>query len=270
MYTSLLSVPLRFLFNRRRFLLIAGSNLKNSLTKSQSPHLSTPENSFFLRKLTGFVPHFSIFNRTLSCTICSSLHLSLMLSSKFSLGSTAPFGHPSSNFFIHSLSLYEFCTRHNSRRRSLFMLVLSHSDTHFINRHMVGCGCHERGVQSRSSQECMVWCECPEILIQRCITVLFLSHFSRYPTQLWFWWLSYLNHSFQLVSIHYSVHQSDPPRIHQSCYQELFISTSDRRQGHLQRNISCCRSNKACEFIASTVYKIHSLTKPKTLTAPKR
>ena len=36
-----------------------------------------------------------------------------------------------------------FSPRHNFRRRSLFMRVLSHSDTHHLNRHMVGCGCHE-------------------------------------------------------------------------------------------------------------------------------
>ena len=41
--------------------------------------------------------------------------------------------------------------RHNSMWRSLFMLVLSHSDTHYLNRHMVGCGCHERSGQSPSS-----------------------------------------------------------------------------------------------------------------------
>ena len=41
-----------------------------------------------------------------------------------------------------SLSLFH-SPRHNSRRRSLLMLVLSHSDTHYLNRHMVGCGYHE-------------------------------------------------------------------------------------------------------------------------------
>ena len=29
------------------------------------------------------------------------------------------------------------------RWRSLLMLVLSHSDTHNLSRHIVGCGCHE-------------------------------------------------------------------------------------------------------------------------------
>ena len=133
--------------------------------------------------------------------------------------------------------------RHNSRGRPLFMRVLSHSDSHHLNRHMVGCGCHE-------------------IMIHRCITVLFLSNFSLKSTQLWFWWMSYSNHSFQLISIQYSVHQS--------CYQEPFISTSNRRQAHTQSRIFCCHSSKACEFIASAVYKIHSSSKSKVLAVPKR
>ena len=45
--------------------------------------------------------------------------------------------------------------RHQSRRRSLLMLVLPHSDTHYLNGHMVGCGCHQRSDQSRSSQAYM-------------------------------------------------------------------------------------------------------------------
>ena len=49
------------------------------------------------------------------------------------------------------ISLY-CCPRHNSSSRSLLMLVLSHSDTHYLNRHMVRCGCQERSDQSRSSQ----------------------------------------------------------------------------------------------------------------------
>ena len=72
------------------------------------------------------------------------------------------FSHSASQCLMH-LSL--FCPRHNYRRRSLFMRVLSHSDTYYLNRHMVGCGCHD-------------------ILIQRCITVLFLANFSLYPSQL--------------------------------------------------------------------------------------
>ena len=121
--------------------------------------------------------------------------------------------------------------RHDTRRRSLLMLVLSHSNTHHLNRHMVGCGCHE-------------------ILIERCITALFLSNSSMHLIQLWFWWLSYSDHSFQLISIRWSVHHSDPPRNHQPCYQKLFILTFDRSQAHLQKPISCFHSSKAHTFIA--------------------
>ena len=41
------------------------------------------------------------------------------------------------------LQISTFCPEHNTRIRSLLMLVLSHSDTRHLNRHMVGCGCHE-------------------------------------------------------------------------------------------------------------------------------
>ena len=60
------------------------------------------------------------------------------------------------------------------------MLVLSHSDTHYLNRNMAWCGCHD-------------------ILIQRPITILCLANFSLYSTQLWLWWLSYSNHHFSLL-----------------------------------------------------------------------
>ena len=141
--------------------------------------------------------------------------------------STPPFRRPSaSTDFLHSLTPPHYAYRISlrsaqgttPRRRSLFMLVLTHSDTHHLNRHMVGCGCHE-------------------ILIQRFITVLLLSNFSLYPIQLSFWRLSYSNHSFQLISIHYSVHHPDPLRNHQSCYQESFSSAFNRRQAHTQRHI---------------------------------
>ena len=33
--------------------------------------------------------------------------------------------------------------RHNTRRRSLFMRVLSYSDTHNLNGYIAGCGCHK-------------------------------------------------------------------------------------------------------------------------------
>ena len=57
-------------------------------------------------------------------------------------------GLPRTPSFSHSASLSLCisdccCPKQNSRRRSLSMLVLCHSDTHHLNRHMVGCGCHE-------------------------------------------------------------------------------------------------------------------------------
>ena len=57
--------------------------------------------------------------------------------------------------FSHSAC---YCPRYNSLGLSLLMRVLSHSDTHHLNRYMVWCGCHE-------------------ILILCCNTVLFLSKF---------------------------------------------------------------------------------------------
>ena len=104
---------------------------------------NSSDKSLFLRKLTGFVPQLWIFDRTLSCFVCSSLHLCLSSSvAQFQLVPLHPWvGLPRISSF--TLSLSPFCPRHNSRRRSLFMRVLSHSDTHHLNRHMVGCGCHE-------------------------------------------------------------------------------------------------------------------------------
>ena len=96
------------------------------------------ESSFFQWKMTRFSRHFSAAAQAVCYLAYSSLHLCLSVS-----------------------------PRHNFRRRSLSMLVLSHSDTHYLNRHMVGCGCHE-------------------ILIQRCIPVICLSSFSLYSIQLWF------------------------------------------------------------------------------------
>ena len=130
--------------------------------------------------------------------IISASHAQFQSSTWFHCALWSALGLPRISSF--TLSLYAFCPRHKSRRRSLFMRVLSHSDTHYLDRHMVECGCHE-------------------ILTQRCITVPFLSDFSLHPIQLWFLWLSYSNHSFQLISIQYSVRQS-------SC-KKPFISASN-------------------------------------------
>ena len=70
--------------------------------------------------------------------------------------------------FIETLLSLFHSPRHDSRRRSRLMLVLSHSDTHHLNRHMIGCGCHDRSEQSCSSQRYMAWCGCHEILIALC------------------------------------------------------------------------------------------------------
>ena len=148
------------------------------------------------------------------------------------------------------LSLFH-SPRHNSRRLSLFMRVVSHSDTHHLNRHMVGCGCHE-------------------ILIQPCITVVLLPNFSLYPIRLSFWWLSDSIHWFQLISIQCSVHHSDSARNHQSCNQKTFISTTNGRQAHFQRYIFCWDLNIACELIASAVYKIYWFSRSKALAVPER
>ena len=151
--------------------------------------------------------HFAVLSIRLLISVShSQLHYALW----------SAFGLPQEfNLSLCLLYLYlSVSPRHNSRRRSLFMRVLSHSVTHYLNRHMVGCGCHE-------------------ILIQPCIMVLFLSNFSLCSVQLWFWWLSFANHSFQLISIQYTVHHSDPPRNHQSCNQELFILASNWRQAYI-------------------------------------
>ena len=81
------------------------------------------------------------------------------------------FGLPRHPSFSHSTSLClpylsPFCSRHNWRRRSLLMRVLSHSDTHYLNRHMARCGCHE-------------------ILIPRSFYVRFVTRFCH------FWWTPY-------------------------------------------------------------------------------
>ena len=95
----------------------------------------------------------------LPVNLCISVPNPLLL---YFFGSTIPFGRPSASLkrvpsfpgsaSLCLLHLYLFCARYNFRRRSLSMLVLSHSDTHNLNRHIGWCGCHERSDQSRSSQ----------------------------------------------------------------------------------------------------------------------
>ena len=118
--------------------------------------------------------HMFKFNAVLSVHPCISFLFPRFLSF---LGSTVPLSRPSDSLeFFHSLIPPHYaccisaccCWEHNSRRRSLLMRVLSDSDTHHLNRHMVGYGCQKRSDQSRRSQEYMVCCECHEILIVRC------------------------------------------------------------------------------------------------------
>ena len=106
-------------------LLVCGSELKNASTKWQSPWRIGQLNRRIILPctMTWFALQWWSFAQTLGYFTCAFLSL------------------------FHS-------ARHDSRRRSLLMLVLSHSDTHYLNRHMAWCGCHE-------------------ILIQPCIIVLF-------------------------------------------------------------------------------------------------
>ena len=225
-------------------------NLKNSSTKWQYPRQNSRDKSFFLRKLTGFVPQFWIFDHTLCCVVCSSLHLCLSCSvAQFQSSIWFHFSLPR----IVSFTLFTRSVQDTTPEGvlSLNAGALSLWHTHYLNGYMVWCGCHE-------------------ILIPCSTTVLFSSNFALHPIQLCFWWLSYSDHSFQLISIQLNVHHSDPPRNHQSCYQEPFILTANWRQTHIQSYFSCYHSKKACEFIASTVYKIHSSAKSKALAIPER
>ena len=132
---------------------------------------SRTESSFFSYKLTCLSAQFSASVQTPRCLVCSSVHLCLSSSVAqfpwFHCALWSAFGFPRILSLSHSASLYLlhlslFYPIHNTRRRSLSMLVLSHAGTHYLNRHMAWCGCHD-------------------ILIERFILVLFLSDFSLYP-----------------------------------------------------------------------------------------
>ena len=111
------------------------------------------EESFFPCQLTRLSAPFLAFAPTRVWCVCSSL---LRLHS-----STTPFGRPSTSLDL----LHSFTPPHYSCRTSVLMRVLSQSDTNYLNGDMVGCGCHERSDQSRSSQGVYgVW-GCREILI---------------------------------------------------------------------------------------------------------
>ena len=143
----------------------AASQIEEFLQKVVISFENRSESSFFQWKMTWFShrsPHLLILFAVLS------IHLLISVSR------------------VHSspcmLYLSLFRQSHNSLWDPLQMRVLSYSNSHYLNRHMAWCGCHE-------------------VLIQRCITVLCLENFSLYPIQLWFCWLSYSSHLFQLISI---------------------------------------------------------------------
>ena len=112
------------------------------------------------------IPQLSAFATHLCCFVYAPL--SLFLNSLGFIGSTTAFLE-----FLHSLSispsLNPFCPIHKSKRAfSRLTRVLSHSLTHYLNRHKARCGWHERSDQSCSSQGYMAWCGCHEILIPLC------------------------------------------------------------------------------------------------------
>ena len=133
------------------------------------------DKSFLLRKVTRFVPQFRIFDNTLSCFVCSSLHLSLKLRCTVPLDSAwfhmvplrplvglrplskiAQFSHFVSSPFSFILSFYLTITT-----TSLSDLVQDTTPEAVSSK----CWCHERSKQSRSSQGYMAWCGCHESLI---------------------------------------------------------------------------------------------------------
>ena len=115
---------------------------------------------------------FSVFSQTLCCHVYSSLHRcpsfsAPLFQSSIRFGTSA--SRKSSLFHYACCISYLYVTpRHNSKKAfSRSMWVLSHFDTHYLNRaYGIGCGCHERSDQSRSSQGYMAWCGCYERIDQ--------------------------------------------------------------------------------------------------------
>ena len=113
--------------------LIRCSKLQKSFRKCQSP-----------AQIWGVKQkNHSFLTNWINWTLSSHYLLWLLGSLK---NQSLPWFHLASLEFLHCLIPPHYaccCPRHNSRRRSLSMLVLCHSDTHYLNRHMVGCGRHE-------------------------------------------------------------------------------------------------------------------------------
>ena len=128
---------------------------------------SWTEEPLFPYQLTWLSAQFSAFAASLllfCLLICASL--SRFTFPLWPLSKVSSFSHSTSLCLLH-LSL--FCPRHKSKRAfSRAMLVLSDSDTHYVNGYMAYWGCHEMCDQSRSSQGYMAWCGCLEILIALC------------------------------------------------------------------------------------------------------
>ena len=145
--------------------------------------LSWIEESFFPCQMTWLSAKFASFAQTRGWFVCSSLP---RLHS-----STTPFDRPSASLdFLHSLT-----PPHDAYRVSL-RSVQDKIEEGVLSQ----CWC-SLTLTLTTSQGYMLECGCHAILTQRCITVPFLSDFSLHPIQLWFLWLSYSNHSFQLISI---------------------------------------------------------------------
>ena len=190
---------------------------------------SGTEESFFHCKMTWFALQWYSFAQTLGYCAWSSVHRCLF--STVLLRPLVGLRPPSKialffHFVSHSFSfILSFCLTMSAVSlpaavpNTIPEGVLSQCWCHkrsdqprSSQGYMAWCGCHERSDQSRSSQGYMAWCGCHEILIERGITVLFLSHFSLYPIRQWFWWWSYPSHSLQLISVQYSFHHSDPAK----------------------------------------------------------
>ena len=147
-----------------------GSKLKRSSTKWQSPRRIVQLNRRIILSLPDEMIPLSGDHLLRLLDICLLICTPLSLFHNF----TAPFGRLSASldsFSIVSLCHWPFpvhplipphyaycfslwCSRkHNTRRCPLFMRVLSHSNTHYLNRHMAWCGCHEILIALCSPQE---------------------------------------------------------------------------------------------------------------------
>ena len=116
-----------------RLLLLRRSKLTNSSTKWQSPRRIVEVNRRIILSLPTDLIQCSVLR------ICSDSRLICLFISSSIAQFHDPLGRPTAFLdFLHSLP-----QPHETCRISLLMMVLSHSDTHYLNRHMIGCGCPE-------------------------------------------------------------------------------------------------------------------------------